>query len=263
MINRYSESMNAKYSFFARFLQWLFTALEVMIASWTTFALVALIRGSLGLKETTGGQFWLGNVGLKLNPEAYHLTSPTMASLTVALDNLFGSIGFKFPAVLPLYRSLLPSLCGIILGRMLVMLILCELFRRLFKSVARREVFSLRNMRGIQIGGVLILLLTLAGPLFERVYAARMIAFFNRNVATQGALAIDWRLPPSTGISAGTYTLPHNFMARIDDDMILFGRGAYIFRFDVHGLLLGLVLVGLGAAFRQGLTLREESELTV
>jgi hypothetical protein len=255
--------MNSKRYSLARSLEWLFTGLEILIGVYMTFVLVALIRGALGLKQTNGGQFVFGNVGLKLDPAVYHLVSPTTRALSVSLDNLFGSVGFQFPAVLPLYRTLLAPLCGIIICRTLVMVVLCELFRRLFRSVVRREVFSHRNMRSVQLSGALVLVLAFTSPLFEHVYASRMISFFNQNVATQGAISIDWRLPPSTGMSAGTFEFPHDFMARIDDDTIYLGQRKHLFRLDARGLLLGLVLLGLGGALRQGLVLREESELTV
>jgi len=240
-------------------LKWLFAALEIVLAAWALNALFHFAE--LGTRNPIrgSGMYWISGIGLRLDPAALHLKAPALAGSTVSLENVFASVGVDLTSAGPLIKSLLWPLCGIVVCRVGVMIALCELFRRMFRSVERREVFTVRNIGRVQKIGLLVIGLTLVSALFERTYGGRVWEFVSHNITTEGLATIEQHLPPTQGMSAGTFFV-HGFMINIDEDGVMFGS---LIRIDFRGVLLGLGLISFGAALRQGLALKEENELTV
>ncbi|HZS27994.1 MAG TPA: DUF2975 domain-containing protein [Candidatus Angelobacter sp.] len=249
-----------------KFLKWLFGAFEITVAVWAIVNLARLAIVVYGTNTHSESWWSLGGIGFRIDSSAYHLVSPTINPSALSIRDVFGSVGIKFSEAGPLIRSLFWPLIGVLLSKTLAIVALCDLLRRMFRSVERREVFSAGNIRNLQKIGVLIIALTVAIAFFERSYGVRTVEFINKNITVQGTVAIEIRLQPPHGMTAGNYWI-HGFLVRIDEDQLVFGfarhRDFFLLTFDPRGIFLGLVLIGLGEALRQGLALKEENELTV
>jgi hypothetical protein len=247
--------MTAKQFMVSKYLKWLFSILEIVVAIWAMNVLYNLVRGP--------GAWPISGIGLRIDPSTYHLSSATIKPDHMSVGEVFGTVFVRGKEAAPLRRSLTGPLCGVILCKTLVMLVLCDLFRKMFRSIERREVFSTGSTRGIYKAGLLIIALTVACAFLEGSCGNRIVTFIDGNIVAQGAMSIQIRLPATTGMWFGPY-LVHGFLIRVDE------AGAYLgpiqtglVHIDLRGILLGLVLIGLGEALRQGLALREENELTV
>ncbi len=236
-------------------LKWTFTILEVILCLSTVQILGSFIFGTA---KHLSGQWVLGFIGLRIDPSAYHLGSSAIPSGALSMHDFFGSLSVNFPEANPYFQHLLWPLGGIIFCKTVTLIALCDLFRRMFRSVARGEVFSSSNIRLLHKVGALIVLLTLAGAGFGHWFGVYTWTFVEKNIELHGAMTIEMRPPPAEGMSWGAYSI-HGVYVRIDENQLVIGP----IWIDIRPILLGLVLIGLGEALRQGKVLKEESELTV
>jgi hypothetical protein len=105
--------------------------------------------------------------------------------------------------------------------------VILDLFRRMLGSVAKREVFTSANVRNVYWLGILFIVSSVA-KMFLAVWLVRRFAAF-------AALSL-----PQGGSSLDTF-----------------------FVGDASGIGIGLMILVLAGVFRQGLSLKEDSELTI
>ncbi len=102
-----------------------------------------------------------------------------------------------------------------------------DLFRRMLRSVARSEVFTAENIRNVTRLGILFIASTIANLLLSGWLVNRFVAFVDM------------------GLGRGTPVLQS------------FSEG------DGTGIGIGLMILALAGVFRQGLVLKEDSDLTI
>jgi len=251
----YINNTMARLPIYPRLLNGLFAALEFAIILWAAAIVVNVLRGP--------GAWPIPDVGLRLDPSSYRVASPTIRPSHLNFGDVFATVWVSGDDAQSLRGAVTGPLCGLIVIRALVLLTLCELFRRLFRGIARRELFRTGGPRQICAAGIAVLALSLAGAVFDGVCGQRIVTFLQNNVAFEGAIGVQIRLPPPAGFWVGPYTF-HGFFFRLDSTGAFLGPLRFgLIHLDLRTLLIGLILIGLGEAMRQGLALQEENDLTV
>jgi hypothetical protein len=116
--------------------------------------------------------------------------------------------------------------------------LLCSALRAVCGNIAQGEVFTDPNLRLIRNIGVLLIVFSVAGFLVQLLASAIMDRYFAQHVSTSG-------LPPGL-------------------DGSLHFQLTLVSQFPVEpGLVAGLLVLLLSQAFRQGLALKAENDLTV
>jgi hypothetical protein len=233
-----------------RFLRLLFTVFEIVIVVGTLLLLSTLVI--FRVTRTWDYSCAIGRVGLTINPAVYHLDSTTSKHVAVSVDDLSGRVLIRPAGTGSFFSGLFLPLFGSILCKSLMSVCLCDLLRRLFRGVERRDVFSAAEIRNIRKMGALIVALAVVSAILGHWSRNYSWEFVNKNITAQGALGIQLHQQPSN-IQGALLDISGN-------DPLLLGSNWTI---DFRGILLGLVLIGLSEALRQGLALREENELTV
>lgn len=224
-------------------LNWIFLLGEVLLVG-----VIAMVLFGSSVKPSTGegdpaGNWPLtyGDIGLSLN-ESLSLSIKDK----VGTKDLQASIRTDDPQLARAFsRELRPSMITftLILGTLII--VICEFFRRFFRNVSQGNAFSQANIKNLHKIGTLVIVYTLAFGLFHGITRAKSSDFVAENVAMESLVISDRqpKLKGGFGMSIGV------------DNMRV--------HIDFSGILSGLVIVALGEAFRQGLRLKEENELTV
>jgi hypothetical protein len=129
----------------------------------------------------------------------------------------------------------------LILINLIFFAVLFELLRRLFRNVGRGESFTRQNVLLVQIVGAALIVYSLVSAVAERWFAHVMLNYVAQN-ATVTISGTSLHLPP-----------PHG--------MAIFSLHGFPFGSPVF--LCGLLVLALSEVFRQGLTLKNENDLTV
>lgn len=123
-------------------------------------------------------------------------------------------------------------------------LVLCELLRRLFRNVERRESFSSVNIRLVRRVGLAILLFTLLSAVAESYFGYSVLRYLGPSGALMGQEVL---LTPASAENAA----------------IKMSSAQVQFSLNFSSLLAGLVVIALSEVFRQGRQLQEENQLTI
>jgi hypothetical protein len=124
-------------------------------------------------------------------------------------------------------------------------LLLCHLLWRLCSNVERGEIFTTTNLKLVRGMGTALIGYTIVSSL--------AVTWINHRVARYASEHLsfgDLKLAPTLEATSG--------VGRFFD-----AARAYILHFDVSLLVTGLLVLALAEVFRQGLELRQETELTV
>ena len=185
----------------------------------------------------------LGEISLQAAPGALALTSRTAPPGSVVLDGLRGKLQLNVlsrdPALVSAARwSIIPAmLAGLVFSWMLF-----GALRHICANIERGEVFSEKNLRLVRSIGVLLIAYTLVGGVIA-VWASQVMGgYLSGHVALTG-LGEALRFPAGAG--ALHFTLPPRSFSY------------------AGGFVTGCLVLVISEAFRQGLVLKTESDLTV
>jgi len=223
-------------------LSWLFTLLEIGAICWALTLIGTLLLLVIGGPKSLGGA-WGVDVALRLTQPGSSTTALSLNQTQLSIRHLHATIPIQFADAKGLINLLAFVTAGILLCKAGTFIALSDLFRRLFASAARREIFTAHNMGLLQKTGGLVILLTAAGIVFQHTAELRTERFIRDNITARGMIAIEPQEPRRTGWE--------------------WGSPAEWVHLNYPELIVGLVLLGLGEALRQGVALREDHELTV
>ena len=188
---------------------------------------------SFGQRGSHPGKVEYGNISfgpfrLRPNPSLLPLVLPDATAQAVVIDSLEGTVTIKRPenAADVLASVKWPFVASMICTAGAGLAIL-ELLRRMFRSGERDEVFTADNIRNVRRIGFLLIASSLVKLFAAAWLASRMAAYITLHVAN-GKMSLE-------SSSEG----------------------------NLHGLVTGLVVLALAEVFRQGLTLKEENQLTI
>ena len=231
-----------------KFLKWIFAIIEVfaIVGLLALTALFAVGKYRASFEEDESKAFGLirtmevGTFEISIPRDLYvakfdgvetGLVSVVEASAVVELEDpamiraFWKEMGSSFFAMLWLYLGL--TIVG------------CDLFRRMFRSVERRETFTPQTIKTVHKIGILFIASAIAGSLFLNLLVSDLNRFAAKHIEIQG-------------IAIGA----------IHEDAL--DRANLIFSLTgTTGVIVGLMVLALGEAFRQGLKLKEENDLTI
>ena len=218
-----------------------FAFLELFIS----LAVVLLVFLILILPRMSGrAELTMGEIGLTPESGALIAKSDDSASSAISIKNLQGTLSITSPGssseLLALTRwHTVPMLvgCGVFLVTLL------DLLRRLFRNVARGESFTERTVGLVNKIGVTIILFSLLSTLATAWHNHALITYLQQHAVVQGI--------KMTFAEPGVNTI------------IGAGSGNLRFQIGWSQILTGLLVLALGEVFRQGLTLKTESDLTI
>jgi len=122
--------------------------------------------------------------------------------------------------------------------------VLCELLRRLFRNVERRESFSSINIRLVRRVGLAILLFTLLSAVTQSYFGHRVLRYLGPSGTLMGREVL--LTPAPTG-----------------NTIFQMSSAQFQFSLNFSSLLAGLVVLALSEVFRQGRQFQEENQLTI
>ena len=231
-----------------KLLKWIFAIFEVLtiVGLLGLTALFALTKYRATFEEDESKAFGLiksmevGTFEISVPRNLYvakfdgvetELVSLVEASAEVKLEDpvmmraFWKELGSSFLAMLWLYGGLT------IIG--------CDLFRRMFRSVERREAFTPQTVKIVHKIGILLIASAIIGSLFLSFLESDLNRFAAEHIEVQGTV-----------------------IGAIYEDAL--GRANILFGLTgTNGVFVGLMILALGEAFRQGLKLKEENDLTV
>jgi hypothetical protein len=108
---------------------------------------------------------------------------------------------------------------------------IADLYRRMFRSVERRDVFTATNVRRMRWIGCLLILSGILMKLMVSWQATAEVAFARSNLATEGISYF-----PAFGVGVGQC---------------------------IHSIIAGLIVLALAEVFNQGILLKQDNDLTV
>lgn len=203
--------------------------------------LVPLVRGRQS--DTAKLMLSAGEVTLDTAPDAVELNSSSAKAGTLSLSHLHGTLGANFlsqdPALVSALRwAIIPSMIALLGYGWFV----CGALRKLCSNLHRGEVFSENNLRLVRRVGIIMIGYSLIGGLLTVWSNHAMGGYLGQRVAVTG-LKMAAQFPG--GLGALRFNLQPGFLQETDC------------------LIIGCVVLVLAQAFRQGLALKTESELTV
>lgn len=122
----------------------------------------------------------------------------------------------------------------------------CDLLRRLFRNVARGESFTARNIHLVHWMGGAIIVFTLVSSAAQTWGHYQVISYLQQHASVPGT-SMKFVPPPVDS----------------SDTLLGFIHKGYRIQIGWKGILSGLLVLALGEVFRQGVALKEETELTI
>lgn len=227
-----------------KFFRRLFTFLE--IASPIVGVVVCVLVLALpSISDRAELELELGQVGLMPEPGALTVQVGDSKAGTLSIKNLQGTVSVKNPGegALALTRwhtlPLIMAYAGFIA-------VLFDLLRRLFRNVEQGESFTERSVRLVHKIGMTILVFTLLSVAATAWHNHAITAYLEQHATVQG-IKMAFTTP------SGLYHITHS----ADNFEFHFGGAGIL------GVLTGLLVLSLGEVFRQGLALKEDSDLTI
>jgi hypothetical protein len=194
----------------------------------TTDANFAYDQTGLAAANTDYGNISFGPLRLHLKPSP---SVPDLRGLNargLEINNIEGTVTIEQPEkAAEVFGSVKwPFIAGVVcLGG--AGLVILDLFRRMFRSAERNEVFTAANIRNVRIIGFLLIASSILKLLTSLWLVNRMATYVMQHV------------------TAGTVSLESSCEG------------------SLPGFVTGLMILALAEVFRQGLLLREENQLTV
>ena len=174
------------------------------------------------------GNISLGPMRLNPGPPPFSLNFRDASAQAVVIDDIEGIVTIKRPEKA---AEVLASIKWPFLASMLCTggagLAILELLRRMFRSAERGEVFTAANIGNVRGIGFLLIASSILKLFTAAWLASRMAAYVMQHVAA-GKMSVE-------SSSEG----------------------------NLSGLVTGLMILALAEVFRQGLTLKEDSRLTI
>lgn len=202
----------------------------------------------------------MGDVRIEIPRETYSIESETIKGDEIYLDKIQGTVEVKEPVDIDLYSSstmapyiLLLAFYGSCL------FFVCELFRRLFKHVSEGDAFAEPNIRLLHKIGVVIILMHIGGAFGTSWALYENRSMLEENLEAEGVTLLhEARIP-----DAGYGLRIEGIHIKLSNEFLGISKGKFMLRIYFVGIIGGLLLIGIGEAFRQGLVLKQENELTV
>jgi hypothetical protein len=224
-------------SILPKIFRWLFTALAVIAVLGAVGVCVAMAVNPKLPAGTHFGPLTVdllgqpGTVALRaVNGDSDFTLTTLRGGLTVFIARAGGLIELAKLYGLPL-----------VLINLIFFAALFDLLRRLFRNVGRGESFTRQNVFLVQIVGASLIVFSLVSAFVERWFVNVMLNYVAQNaVITISGTSL--HLPAAHGVALVSL---HNFP---------FGSPVFF---------SGLLVLALSEVFRQGLTLKNENDLTV
>jgi len=207
-----------------------------------------------------GKSYSLGEVQIEIPEESYLLESDQVKGESIFLDKVRGQIDVKNPEDLNGYLSSMfwytAPVIFIYWGGLFVV---SELLRRLFKNVHDGNSFTEGNVRIFHKLGVTIIVFSILSSLGLSLIKFTSAKFLEENVDASG-VEISYDVNDYTP-GFGVYV--EDVLVRFTVSELKIYGGKFGLDIPLFWILAGLLLIGIGEAFRQGLLLKKENELTV
>ncbi|MEO7599561.1 MAG: DUF2975 domain-containing protein [Opitutus sp.] len=180
----------------------------------------------------------LGDVVLDTPAQSVMLNATTAKPNALELDTLRASLRAdwlsKDPALISALRTTVLPLIFVFVGFTWALL---TSLRAICTNIERREIFTEDNLRLVRKSGFILICFSLAGFAVHLWTAYSMNGYLTQHVSLSGLV--------TSGTGAVRYSPP-----------------SYLFPGE-SGLVLGFLILMLAQAFRQGLQLKTENDLTV
>lgn len=227
-------------------LRMLFGFLRIMTVIMAVFWILALAYNTW-LQQRFGHDARLmatvGEISLPAAPGSVGLSSDIATPGSLALHSLRGTLQVDLCSqdatlVSALRQAIIPSMAVLIIFSY----VLFTALRNLCANLERGAVFNDENLRLVRRIGVSLIVYSLLGGGLE-IWASHVLGgYFGPHVALSGLKA---NLPFAHGAGAMMFSLPSGLMT------------------NPGGLVIGCLVLVVAEAFRQGLKLKTENDLTV
>lgn len=193
---------------------------------------------TLGFNSTRGPQFVLGEVAFQTDPKALQFKSASMKPDTLVLQSLHGTLKGRLGEATAFRTAFLKAAVPYVAVWVVTGYLLFAALRNLCANLEVGEVFNEENLRLIRRIGLTLVISSLLNAALKLWGAAIMGAFLKEEVTVAGGLSF-------SGLGLPQYEMPDVIMS------------------VPSGLIVGCLVLALTAAFRQGLKLKAENDLTV
>jgi hypothetical protein len=194
---------------------------------------------TLGFKSASGPQFVIGEVDLQAASTTLQLKSTALKPDTLVLQHVRGTLKGRLGGDSALRSALLQAAVPYLAVFTLSSYLLFAALHNLCANLEVGEFFNEENLRLIRRIGRILVISSLLNVALKIWGAAIMGGFLQREVTVTGGLSF-----------AGYDNLPHY---ELPDGIMSIQAG----------LIVGCLVLALTAAFRQGLKLKDENDLTV
>lgn len=238
-----------------KYMQWFFTVGEVLLGLFLViglgvlvFAGKLLIEGNFAGSEQDGGisvSLDLGTIEFALPEDSYSIVSESIGADSILIEDAVGKIAVKNPTHADEFLRMFsgPLLVVILFGGGMVLAIM-ECFRRLFRSVRFGESFLPSTVANLHKIGFLIIGLEFGLMLGSAWIRSQITGYLRKDLEVTG-IETSFASPGEGVIQVG------------------FGEMETTLGLNVSGVVVGLIILAIGEAFRQGVMLKEEGELTI
>ncbi len=234
-----------------KYLQWFFTFAEWFVGLFILIALCMVGFGSKALLSSDGEgdrvqvSLDVGTVEFELPPESYRIESSDVKAERILIEDAAGKISIQDPEDLGGFLDVFvaPMVVFILFGGGMFVAIL-ECLRRFFRSVRRGESFQPATVANLHKIGVLIIVLEVGIAFLSLFIHSEISRYLIQTMSVEG-IETQFTIAREGQLSVG------------------FGAEEAKFGINVPIVLLGLMVLAIGEAFRQGVALKEESELTI
>lgn len=243
--------MNNRFAQLPKYLQWIFTGAEIFVGIGILVALSILTFGAkklltAGDKEgSINLSLDIGEISFSIPPEAYSITSESFGADEIIIEDAIGNVSVRNPQHVDAFLAVFiaPTILLILFGGTMLVAIL-ECFRRLFRNVRQGESFHPKTVSLLHKLGGLIILMELGATFGSTWVHLRISQFLRDNLQVEG-LETEFLWPASGPLKLG------------------FGAAETTFGVNIYGILAGFMVIAIGEAFRQGMLLKQEHELTI
>jgi len=226
-----------------KFFHRLFAVLEIVVPA-VGLILCIVVVAVPSLLHNVQMEMELGQVGLLPESGALTALGGNANAETITIKNLQGTVSVKSSAddggVFAFTRA---ATLPMLIAYPAFLMVLFDLLRRLFRSVALGESFTDRSVHLVHKIGVTIIVFTLLSA-GARTWHNHAVANYLGGHATVQGIKMAFTPPQAS-------------------DVIIVNSTHLDFQFGWEGILTGLLVLALGEVFRQGLALKKENDLTV
>ena len=231
-----------------KFLKWIFAIIEIItivaLIGLTALFVVGQYRASFEEDETKAfgliKTMDMGTFEISIPKGLYVAKFNGVATESVSIADASAVVELEDPVMIrAFWKEMGPYIFAMLWLYSGVTIMICDLFRRMFRSVEQRETFTPQTVKIVHKIGILFIVSALAGSLFLNLLESDLNRFAAKHIEVQGIVI--------GAISEGA----------VDRANLMFGLTG------TTGVFVGLMVLALGEAFRQGLKLKEENDLTI